>query len=105
MSSFFLAACFVGEEQASVIDVVLRHAGEVIEALASNGARRGRRGGSSHQIREYGGARQHMRAAARVAPRHQPVDAQLSADRPDISGAVGDRAAWLGRGLPSPACS
>src|SRR5712691_13096360 len=41
-----------------------------------------------------------MRAAARVAPRRHAIDAQLSADRAYIGGAVGDGAAWLGRGLP-----
>jgi hypothetical protein len=30
MSSYFLAACFVGEEQASVIDIVVRHAGATV---------------------------------------------------------------------------
>jgi hypothetical protein len=35
-----------------------------------------------------------------VAPRRHAIDAQLSADRAHIGGAVGDGAAWLGRGLP-----
>jgi len=90
----------VGEEQAGVIDAVLAHAGEIIKALGVERGQRGKRGGSSHQIREQGSARQYIRAAARVAPRHHAIDAQLSADRADIGGAVGDGAAWLGRGLP-----
>ena len=78
---------------------VLAHAGEIIKTLAVERCRRGKRGGSRNKIREEGGARQHIRPAARVAPRHHAIDAQLTADRTDVGGAVGDGAARLGRGL------
>jgi hypothetical protein len=90
----------VSKEQAGVVDVDLAHAGKIIKAFGTAWGRRGKRGDSSHQIREQGGAREHMWTAARDAPRRQAIDAELSADRADIVSAIGDSAPRLGRGLP-----
>ena len=77
-------------EQAGVIDLGLAQAGGIVEAFGVVPGQRGNRGGGRHQIREQGSTRQRVSAGARVAPRLQPVGAQLSADRTDIGGGVGD---------------
>src|SRR5215469_17086812 len=90
----------ISKEHVGLIDVDLAHAGEKIKAFGTVWGRRGKRGDSCHQIREQGGAREHMRTAARDAPRRQAVNTELSADRADIVGAIGDSAPRLWRGLP-----
>jgi hypothetical protein len=85
----------VGHEQTGVIDISLAHSGEIVESVGVKWGQRSERRGGAHQVGEQRGARKHMRAAARDAPRCQAIDAEVGADRKDIRGAVGDSPAWL----------
>src|SRR3954453_1975975 len=88
-----------GESGAELVDVVLPHAREVVEAFGVVRRHTGDRRGCDDTVRGARCAGQRVRAAAADTPGAEAVDAERVRDRRGVRRGVGDRPAPLPAGF------